>query len=190
MASIVGICNRALQKVGAQAIVSLSENTRNARSLNRAYDSVRKAELENHSWSFAVKRASLPADAPSPDWGRANAFTLPNDFIRLLPDYPERLYGDEDFQIENGKIITNFSAPLEIRYIADIVDPEMMTPLFREVLACKLAIEIAAEITQSSSISAEVADQYEKEIRKAKKQNAFQTKPAVAPDDTFISCRR
>jgi hypothetical protein len=189
MASIVGICNRALQKLGSQAIVSLTENTRNARSVNRAYDSVRRAELENHPWAFATKHASLAADAPSPQWGRQNAFTLPVDFVRLLTDYPEYLSNADDYQIEDGKIITNQDAPLKIRYTSDVTDVSKFTPLFCEVLSCKLAVEMAAEITQSAGISTEVNDQYEKEIRKAKKQNAFQSRPAQAPDDTWITAR-
>lgn len=190
MASVVGICNRALQKLGAQGITSLSENSRNSRSLNKAYDLVRQAELEAHPWNFSIKRASLAADTPTPDWGRANSFQLPSDYLRLLNDYPERLFGDEDYQIEGRKIITNFGAPLEIRYIYNVTDPNEMSALFREVLACKLAFELCEEITGSNSKLANVQTEYENEIRKARRTNAIQNRPALAPDDTFISCRR
>jgi hypothetical protein len=190
MASVTQICNRALQEVGGQAITSLTENTRNSRALSRAYDSVRLAELENHPWNFAIKRAELAADVPVPDWGRQNSFTLPNDFLRLEEDYPERLDGAEDYQIESGKIVTNADAPLKIRYVADVVDPNQMTPLFREGFALALALAICEEITQSGSKLTSIQVKYENLIRKAKKSNAIQNRPAIAPDDTWISCRR
>lgn len=190
MASVVGIANRALQKLGVQGITSLTENSRNARAVNAAYDSVRTEELEAHPWNFACARGTLPADSPPPDWGRANTFTVPSNFLRLLPDYEERLRGDDDFQIEGRKITSNFQAPLEIRYIKDVTDPNVMTPLFREVLACKLAIEMCEQITGSNSKLANVQAQYDLAIRKAKRTNAFQNRPAMSPDDTFISCRR
>lgn len=190
MASIVGICNRALQEIGAQAITSLSENTRNSRAVSKAYNSIRLAELENHPWNFSLKRAQLPAEAPSPTWGRQNSFLLPADFVRLEEDYPERLTGAEDYQIEDGRIITNDSAPLDIRYVSDVEDPNKMTPLFREALSMALALALCEEITQSNSKLSNIGTKYDATIRKAKKSNAIQNRPALAPDDTWISCRR
>lgn len=187
--SVVSICNRALQKLGAQAIVSIDDNSRNARSMKRAYEPTLRALLEDHDWSFAIKQASLAAEVPAPDWGRANAFPLPDKFIRLTEDYQERVSVYTDFQIESGRIVTNASAPLEIRYVSYVTDPAAFTPLFAEALACKLAMETAAEITQSSSIQAGVTQQFNAEIAKAKKSNAIQRRPAVAADDTFITCR-
>jgi hypothetical protein len=61
--SVVEICNRALQKLGAARITSLTQDTPNARSCNVAYNVLRKAELRSHPWSFAIKRAELAADA-------------------------------------------------------------------------------------------------------------------------------
>ena len=52
MASKVEIANRALQKLGAKRIASLSEDSRNARAINAAYDTLREAELRAHTWSL------------------------------------------------------------------------------------------------------------------------------------------
>ena len=59
MASVVGICNRALEKLGGGYIAALTEASKEARALNRAYDYVRDAVLRAHPWNFAIKRASL-----------------------------------------------------------------------------------------------------------------------------------
>ena len=87
--SEVEICNRALQKIGAKRITSLTQDAPNARACNVAYFVLRDMELRNHPWNFSIKRAELAADATPPDWGRQNSFTLPSDFLCLRPDYPE-----------------------------------------------------------------------------------------------------
>ena len=45
MASVVQISNRALQKLGAKSIVSLTEDSVNARAANLCYEDLRRAEL-------------------------------------------------------------------------------------------------------------------------------------------------
>ena len=86
MASVVDICNRALQKLGAKRISALAEASSSARAVNLAYTIIRQAELRKFDWNFAITRVQLAADSPAPTWGRTNSFTLPNDFLnpRLL----------------------------------------------------------------------------------------------------------
>jgi hypothetical protein len=45
---------------------------------------VRKAELRKRHWSFAIKRAALPALADAPTWGFGYAYQLPTDYLRLM----------------------------------------------------------------------------------------------------------
>lgn len=189
MASEVEICSRALQKLGASRITSLTENTVNARACNFSYTKVRDAELEDHPWNFAVMRAQLAADATPPVFGRANAFELPADFIKLLPTYPEDNVNSLDHQIEGRKIYTDDGAPLEIRYIGRIIDPNLMTPLFRETLSAKLAYELAEELTQSNSKKKTADEDYKDQIARAKKSNAFARVSSPPPEDKYITVR-
>ena len=172
MASEVGICNRALQKLGARRITSMTEDSVNARACNAAYEAVRDAMYRAHTWVFTTARASLAADSTAPDWGRQNSFTLPSDFIRLLDDYPERNTTDVDFEIEQNKILTNFDAPLEIRYVSRVTDPNIMDPLFREAFSTALAFELCEEITQSNTKKASLKEDLKDIIRDAKRVNA------------------
>lgn len=189
MASEVEICNRALQKLGASRINTLSENTANARACNAAYEPVRDAELRAHSWNFAIERAALAADATAPSWGRTNSFTLPAAFLRLLNPYPEDDTNSRDWQIESGKILTDDAAPLYIRYIKKVTDTNAMDPLFREALASKLAMEMCEKITQSNSKKAAASDDYKHAIREARRVNAIENVPTTPVEDTFITCR-
>lgn len=189
MASKVEIANRALQKLGARRIVSLGEDSVNGRAINTAYEPVKLAELRKHAWSFAVKRASIAADASAPLFNREVSFQLPSDFIKLLAQDPEQNVNDLDWQIEGRKIITNEQAPLEIRYIYNVDDPNEMDALFRETLSAKLALELAEELTQSNTKKAALLEAYKDTIAEARKANAFERISQMPTADKWITVR-
>lgn len=189
MASEVGIANRALQKLGATRITSLSDASTSARACNACYETLRDAALRRHPWNFAVARAELAADATAPTWGRANAFQLPSDFLRLLPPYPEDNVNTLDWQIEGRKIYTDDSAPLYVRYIAQVTDPNTMDILFRELLASTMAVEMCEELTQSNTKKAALRDEIKEIIAEAKRTNAIENVSAATPEDTWLTAR-
>ena len=189
MASVVDIYNRALQKLGAKRITSVDENSNAAQELNQCYSDVRDAALEEHRWSFAIERAAIAADSPVPIWGRDNSFTLPSDCLKVIPPYPEDDNVDRDWVIEGRKVITDETSPLYIRYIKQITDPNQMSPLFREYLACKLAFEICEKLTQSNTKKEGLREDMKEVISQAKKSNGIQSVPAYSPDDTWLATR-
>lgn len=190
MASKVEICNRALQKLGAKRIVSLDEDSKNARACNVAFESIKLAELADHTWNFATKRAQLAADDPGPAFGYARSFTLPADYVRLLPPDVEDNTPYLDWSIEGRKILTNDSAPLNIRYVSDVTDPNLMSPLFREALSCKIAMELAEEITQSNSKAEKAKEDYRFAIAEARRTNAIEKPAPKVADDSWVQVRR
>lgn len=189
MASETGIANRALQRLGAKRIVNLTQDVKNARTMNVAYEPVRDALLRKYPWSFALKRAQLPADASVPVHGPARSFTLPTDFVRLHAPDTLANYNDRDWIIEGRAIRTNDSAPLDVRYIAKIIDPNVMDSLFRELLSINLAMETCEEITQSNIKLVQLREDRKTLMREAKASSAFETIPAEAPEDVWISTR-
>ena len=189
MASQTDICNIALQKLGAGKISNLSEDSRIARACNIAYTHCVEAELRAHPWRFAIQRASLAADATAPDWGKANAFELPSDFLRLLTPYPDDNYNDIDYEIEGRKIYSNMDDPLYIRYVSQVTDTSLMDPTFREVVACRMAIQMCEDLTQSNAKAATVQAQYEKAIKEARRANAIESIAQVPPEDTWVTVR-
>jgi hypothetical protein len=189
MASEVDIANRALQKLGAARIVSLADDSENARECALCYAPVRDAELRAHPWNFSIKRAQLAADAISPIFGYANSFQLPTDCLRLLPPDVSVNYNSLDLQVEGRKILTDVGAPLEIRYVSRIEDPNLFDALFIEGLACKMAVELCEKLTQSNSKGAVAREDYKYTIREAKKLNAFENISAEQQTDRWITCR-
>lgn len=189
MASVTEICNRALQKLGAKSIASIDENSNAARACLNCYEVLRDAELMDHRWGFAIKRAELAADSPTPEWGRANSYTLPVDYLKAIPPYPEMDYYDRDWVIENGKIITNDVSPIYLRYVGKITDPNVMDVLFREALSTKMALEMCEILTQSNTKKESLKADYDEIIKRARKASAIQSVPQVAVEDEWIAVR-
>lgn len=187
--SNVLIGNRALSKLGAARIESLSQTgSANARAVNNAFETTRNAELRRYQWSFAIKRASVAADGDGPVWGDYNRYSLPNDFISLIRDDESGLR--TDWKIEGGYIVTLDSAPLDFKYIARIEDPNLFDPLFVEAFACKLALEICQEITQSTGKKGDLKQDYVFAIAEAKRVGAIEKGAIDFPEDDFITVMR
>lgn len=190
MATIVGICNRALQKLGVERITDIADTNKRATACNNCYESLRDALLRMHPWRFATKRSeAIAAISPAPTWGRANAFQVPSDFIRLTHQYPEDNSLTIDHEIEGQTIVTDDGAPLYIRYIYKVTDPNVMDPLFREALAAFMALEMCEEITNSNTKKESLDKGFKDAIATARKANAFEGPAARPPQDDWIDAR-
>src|SRR6185295_6001484 len=157
--SDVSICNLALQKLGAARIVSLSENSRNAKSVSACYTEQRDLELRKYLWNFAKKRATLAPSSTAPAFTFAKAFPLPPDYLRLIK--PARLGLDWHVEQHDGAlaILTNDGTTLNIRYIAVVTNPVLFDPCFVEMLACKIAWHCCEDITQSNTKKAALMEE-------------------------------
>lgn len=198
MASSVEICNRALTKLGARRILSITDDVKEARELNSMFDSVRDAELRRNPWNFAMTRTALPALVTTPAWGFAYEYQLPADCVRVvqvhdvyyianLTDYRTRM--DVPFQIEGRKILTDLDAPLKVRYIARIEDTQQWDPLFVECFAARLAYECCEAITQSNTKKEQAWADYLTAVRQAKTIDAIENPPEPLPDDSWLLSR-
>ena len=193
-ASAVSIANRAIQILGSsETIASLTENSPNARSMNRAYEPLRQALLRRYRWSFAIQRASLAADGSDTLFGGLNRFYLPNDYLRILrdkdlPDYRK------DWKIEGDAIgphiVTADASPLEIRYLADVTDPTRMDALFREALSHYMAMETCKEVTGSTRDKESLKADFDDAMNQAKQAGAYEEEPQEPLlDDWLLSMR-
>ena len=87
MASIVGICNLALARLGDEAtVISINppEGSAQAGHCQRFYPMALDSLLESHAWGFATKRATLApwVSAAPAEWGYA--YAVPGDMLRAL----------------------------------------------------------------------------------------------------------
>lgn len=198
MATVIDIVNAALTLLGESRIVSFSDNSKPAREANAIYEQVRDALLAGYTWSFAKKRVQLSALSTAPVFGYANAFQLPSDCLRVimvgeyyvgvdLTDY--RGAPTEEFTIEGREILTDWGAPLNLKYVARIEDSMQFSANFIAALSAKLAEKLAEPLTQSDSKRGRAEAAFNNEIRLAVRANAIELPPQRFADDDWIMGR-
>ncbi len=193
MASTIDIWNLALTRLGSTRVTSAADESKQAQSLAAIYDTVRLSELAAHPWVFAMTRAQIPASATAPPYGWTKAYPLPTGFLRMVEIGEYFVLYQPDlvlFEIEGREILCDEGSPLRIRYIQDITNAGLFTPLFVDALAFRLAFELAEDLTQSLSKRDAAEKAYEMSIRKARRANAIQLPPQPTPEDTWLLARR
>ena len=167
MASTVEMCNSALNMLGASNIISLTEDSKNARLLNQRYVSVRDAVFRSHNWNCLIKRIQLAADTDTPAFEYTYQYTLPSDCIRVIRTKYSNEVDSDIHKIEGRKLLTDESE-IYIMYLARITDVNEYDSLLQEAIAARLAAELAYAITQSSSVTQLMQKTYEDKIREAR----------------------
>jgi len=185
MASDVEIVNGALSKLGEQPVLSFSDRSEPARIANRTYADIRDALLREFTWNFATKRTSLAADTAVPDWGYDRQYTLPADFLRLIE---VNNASDYDWRLESGKILTDLDAPLQIRYVARVLE-NAMDATFREALASRLAMEWAEPLSQTTSVGQQMSTLYRNKLQVARTADGQEDRQRVISADSLIDSR-
>ena len=163
MASTVDICNGALNQLGATTILSLTEDSKNARLCNSRFTQVRDGVFRSHPWNCLQKRIELAQDTTTPAWGFKYAYTLPADCLRLLRilDY------DSNYKVEGRKILSNTSS-MKILYIGRITDPNEYDELLRETLSSSLAADIAFAVTSNNTTATNMYNLFQDKLKDAR----------------------
>ena len=192
MASVVDICNGALNQLGASTILTLTEDSKNARLCNARYTQIRDSVFRSHPWNCLQKRVQLAADTDTPAWGFTKQYTLPSDCLRVLSilDY------DSDYKIEGRKILTDNST-MKILYISRVEDPNEYDELLRETLSAALAADIAYAVTSSNPTATNMFNLFQSKLKDARfvdstegqNQNPEKGMADVVGADTFINSR-
>ena len=190
MADAVGICNLALQLLGAKTISSLTEDTTAARACNRVYTHARDSELRDHPWSFARARVQIAADSTDPIFGANKKYLLPTDYLRMLPTNGNNATPNQrDFQIEGRYILTDDASPINLVYMKRVTDENEFDQLFVDLLVARIARDVCEKVTQSNTKKQEANDNYTLIKRRAKRVNAFERQPEEAATDPWITAR-
>ena len=163
MASVIQICNSALNQLGASSITALTENSKNARLCNERYETVRDAVFRSHPWNCLIKRVQLAQDTTTPAWGFTFQYTLPSDCLRLLRilDY------ESNYKVEGRKILSNTSS-MKILNIARVTDPNEYDELLRETLSASLGADIAFAVTSNNQTAQNMYQLFQDKLRDAR----------------------
>ena len=163
MASTVDICNGALNQLGATTILSLTEDSKNARLCNSRFTQVRDGVFRSHPWNCLQKRIELAQDTTAPAWGFSYAYTLPADCLRLLRilDY------DSNYKVEGRKILSN-TETMKILYVSRVTDPNEYDELLRETLSSSLAADIAFAVTSNNTTATNMYNLFQDKLKDAR----------------------
>lgn len=182
--SIIEICNSALTKVGASAILSLDDNNKEARACKLRYPAVKRIVLRCHPWNCAIGRVSLAQDVAVPPFGFSNQFTLPSDSLRVLDVGP----CDICYRIEGRKIMANGSE-LQLKYIRNVANEADFDDLLAEAIACYLGWDIAYKVTQADDARDAIWKQYVQVLRLAKSVDAQEERDYELEADLLVDSR-
>lgn len=170
----VGICNLALGWVGANPITSIDDASTTAELCRNNWDAVRDSVLEAREWTFAIKRASLAADATAPDYQWGLRYQLPSSCVRLLDADDGSGIADFEWVKEGEFILTNQAAPLRVRYVELVEDPLLWSPGFVMAMAYRLAFVICTPITENKGLQGDLWGLYQKALTEAARLDGMQ----------------
>lgn len=193
MATQVEIYNLALTRLGHDRLISPSDNVEAAYVLESIWPMTRDAVLASHPWRFAIRRAELASLATVPlgdEWSLQ--YQLPDECLRLVQVGEAWSFYEPDlevFNVEGGKLLTNESAPLFVRYVQRVTNTGLFPAQFARVVALQLAMDACEKITNSSAKLQQIEQAYALAILMAKRQNAIERPPQKLADSDWLAAR-
>ena len=183
MTTEVSICNQAISWLGGNRIISLDDETTEARLCKANYAHLRDVVLELKAWTFAVKRVKFAKLAEAPIYGFSAAFAIPTEILTVLqvsrfnapgeggiasttspgPSRESTRNGEEQriiWQREGEEIVCDENAIVG-RCIQRIIDPTKFSPGFVQTLAARIAREIALPLTHSNTLEDKMVKKYD-----------------------------
>ena len=195
MATEAGICNSALSKLGNNRINSLTEGTPAANLCLEQYGKLRDHLLRSHDWNFAASRVKLAQLSSTPAFGYGYQYALPSDWMRTISVHPgdSRKGHITDYATEStaaeGRVVRTDYPDIYLRYVRKVEDPNVMDPAFREALAWRLAMELAAPLAKSGALRDRMAVGFEDALAIAKSIDGQDDPPQVPPDGSWLAAR-
>jgi len=185
--SAIGLCSRALLRLGATTIASFEEGTAESEVAANLYPPIRDAVLSSHPWSFATAQGTLPRLAADPvaDWEAA--YQLPADFLRVLSAGPDGAGRGLSYRLAEKRLFCN-SDDVTLTYI---FRPEeaAFPPFFDQMLIARLTAEFCIPITESTTRAQFLFRLAEDEFRRAKLIDAQQHTPVAIADFPLVEVR-
>ena len=151
--------------MGQDLINSITDkNDKVARLCNERLDNAKQVVLSSYPFSGAVQRVILAATDEVPAFNYSNAFKIPDDCLRIVTLDPS--FKDSDYQIEGDRILFSGST-LEMIYVSDISDYNLLQPIANETISCYLAYDMSYAITNDNQLVDRMYALYEKTRQRA-----------------------
>lgn len=190
--SSVAICNSALIKCGADRISALSDTTLGAEVCNEEYAKCRDDLLISHPWNFAIDDFELaqdatytPGESGDPDGGYLYRYAVTSSVLRILLLNNSQL---PIWKIQGGYLHTDEST-VTVKVIKQVTDTTLFSKSFEEVLALKIAKDIAYRLTQSLALVQDLDRRYENAFRQARSFDGQEGSAELWVVDDWITSR-
>lgn len=194
----VEICNMALANFGGGEIVSLTENTEEARVLNLLYENCRQAVLAKGIWNFAIgytKTLAVLEEAEHPIYNFV--YALPGKCLKVLQVYSDNVnlrfeqYNPE-FEVFNygsRKAVATDIPMAHCKYIVDEDNTAIYTPEFVTCLSYLLSARCVESLTGNAQIVSEMDAKYQVALQDALLSNARENKTNLQYPSSFLDFR-
>ncbi len=183
----LGLCSRALIRLGAAPITSFDDGTAESEIAGALYGPARDALLSAYPWSFATGQMVLTqlVDPPVADY--QNAFQLPVDYLRAISAGGSGRGRGVHYRIARGALHSNFET-VTLTYVFR-PEAEEFPPFFDAALIARLAAEFCIPITENTSRADSLFRIAENEYAKARQIDAQQDSPNRIEDFTLVDVR-
>ena len=137
--------------LGANAIISLDDDTIEAKMCKAFYPAIRDLLLETHNWSFAIEWLDLPKLANPPLSEYSNAFPLPANAARVIFVGENYQQPNPYWRVEGNNIVTNWGT-CKCQVLALDPDPKKYSAAFVQAFVARLSADMAIGLTNSRSL--------------------------------------
>jgi len=191
MASVVNMCNSALNLLGASTISALTDDTKNARLCNQRYEPVRNRVFRSHAWNCLHKRVQLAQNSTAPVVEYDYAYLLPSDCLRVLKIHngtTDSIATNLDYKIEGRNIVTDIDTIFLI-YIALDTDPNNYDTYLRESISHQLAADLCYAITNNATLANQYMSRADERLREARFIDATENSLGTIEANEFTDAR-
>lgn len=188
MINDIGICSRALVKIGAKPIASFADGSAESEIASLLYGPARDAVLSSYAWSFATKQIALTRLEAAPVADFQYSYQLPNDFLRALSAGNGGRGRGLRFRIYRDMLQTN-AEEVVLTYIYRAGEEECPA-YFDTVVIARLAAEFCLPLTENASRADVIIRAAEQEFTRARQLDAQQDTPNKIEDFSLIDARR
>ncbi|MCB1550595.1 MAG: hypothetical protein KDJ26_01200 [Alphaproteobacteria bacterium] len=185
--SDIGLCSRALVRIGAHPISSFSDGTATSEIAGLLYAPVRDALLSAYAWSFATGQVALTQLNTPPQADYTYAYQLPNDFLRAISAGVSSRGRGIQYRIHGRQLHCN-SEEVLLTYIYQ-PDEENFPPYFDMALMTRLAAEFCLPLTENVSRGEALSKLAEQEFSRARQIDAQQDSPNRLESFSLIDVR-
>jgi hypothetical protein len=191
MASVVNMCNSALNLLGASTISALTDDTKNARLCNQRYEPVRNRVFRSHAWNCLHKRVQLAQNSSAPVVEYDHAYALPSDCLRVLKIHngtTDSIATSLDYKLEGRNIVTDIDTIFLI-YIALDTDPNNYDTYLRESISHQLAADLCYAITNNATLANNYMTRADERLREARFIDATENSLGTVEANEFTDAR-